>query len=180
SNRIGEVFDGIVTGVTPHGTFVRVLKPAVEGLLAQGQQGADVGDRLHVKLIRTDVLRFRIVFPHASNSSMRCIRSVGEVNGVPFSGGGRPEEYTHARLGNHRFPVIVWQSLYGLDLSCSDPHPARPSHFGSSGRLAPFGYRALPAPAGLVRTGFGSWAFPTWSGCSRNRASSCFFLLARI
>jgi exoribonuclease R len=35
SSRIGEVFDGIVTGVTLHGTFVRVLKPAVEGLLAQ-------------------------------------------------------------------------------------------------------------------------------------------------
>ena len=54
SSRIGEAFDAIVTGVTPHGTFVRVLKPAVEGLLAQGQQGADVGDRLRVKLIRTD------------------------------------------------------------------------------------------------------------------------------
>jgi len=62
SSRIGEVFDGIVTGVTPHGTFVRVLKPAVEGLLAQGEQGADVGDRLHVKLIRTDVQRGYIDF----------------------------------------------------------------------------------------------------------------------
>ena len=62
SSRIGEVFDGIVTGVTPHGTFVRVLKPAIEGLLAQGQQGADVGDRLRVKLIRTDVQRGYIDF----------------------------------------------------------------------------------------------------------------------
>ena len=62
SSRIGEVFDAIVTGVTPHGTFVRVLKPAIEGLLAQGQQGADVGDRLHVKLIRTDVQRGYIDF----------------------------------------------------------------------------------------------------------------------
>jgi VacB/RNase II family 3'-5' exoribonuclease len=62
SSRIGEVFDAIVTGVTPHGTFVRVLKPAVEGLLALGQQGADVGDRLHVKLIRTDVQRGYIDF----------------------------------------------------------------------------------------------------------------------
>ncbi len=55
SSRIGETFDAIVTGVTPHGTFVRVLKPAVDGLLAEGQQGADVGDRLRVKLIRTDI-----------------------------------------------------------------------------------------------------------------------------
>lgn len=53
--RIGEAFDAIVTGVTPKGTFVRVVKPAVEGLLAQGQQGVDVGDKLRVKLIRTDV-----------------------------------------------------------------------------------------------------------------------------
>jgi hypothetical protein len=48
--------------VTQHGTFVRVLKPAVEGLLAQGQQGADVGDRLRAKLIRTDVQRGYIDF----------------------------------------------------------------------------------------------------------------------
>src|SRR5580704_12531587 len=54
-NRIGSIFDAIVTGATPKGTFVRVLQPHVEGLLAQGQQGADVGDKMRVKLIRTDV-----------------------------------------------------------------------------------------------------------------------------
>ena len=54
-NRIGATFDAIVTGATPKGTFVRVAQPRVEGLLAQGQQGVDVGDRLRVKLIRTDV-----------------------------------------------------------------------------------------------------------------------------
>jgi len=62
SGRTGETFDAIVTGVTSHGTFVRVLNPAVEGLLAQGQQGADVGDNLHVKLIRTDIQRGYIDF----------------------------------------------------------------------------------------------------------------------
>jgi exoribonuclease-2 len=61
-NRIGAMFDAIVTGVTPKGTFVRVLQPRVEGLLAQGQQGVDVGDRLRVKLIRTDVQRGYIDF----------------------------------------------------------------------------------------------------------------------
>jgi exoribonuclease-2 len=65
SNRIGEVFDSIVTGVTPKGTFVRVLKPAIEGLLAQGQQGVDVGDKLRVKLIRTDVQQGFIDFARA-------------------------------------------------------------------------------------------------------------------
>jgi exoribonuclease R len=54
-NRIGAMFDAIVTGVTPHGTFVRALQPQVEGLLAQGAQGVDVGDKLRVKLIRIDL-----------------------------------------------------------------------------------------------------------------------------
>jgi VacB/RNase II family 3'-5' exoribonuclease len=65
SHRIGETFDAIVTGVTPHGTFVRVLKPHIEGLLAQGQQGLDVGDKLRVKLTRTDVQRGYIDFIRA-------------------------------------------------------------------------------------------------------------------
>ncbi|MGC1452716.1 MAG: RNB domain-containing ribonuclease [Candidatus Sulfotelmatobacter sp.] len=64
-HRIGEVFDGIVTGVTDHGTFVRVLQPHIEGLLAQGQQGLDVGDKLRAKLIRTDVQHGYIDFARA-------------------------------------------------------------------------------------------------------------------
>jgi VacB/RNase II family 3'-5' exoribonuclease len=65
SNRIGEVFDAIVTGVTPHGTFVRVLAPHIEGLLAQGHQGTDVGDKLRVRLTRTDVQKGYIDFARA-------------------------------------------------------------------------------------------------------------------
>jgi hypothetical protein len=38
------------------------MKPAIEGLLVQGQQGADVGDKLRVKLIRTDSQREYIDF----------------------------------------------------------------------------------------------------------------------
>ena len=64
-NRIGEVFDAIVSGVTDHGTFVRVLQPHVEGLLAQGAQGLDVGDKLRVKLIRADVQKGFIDFARA-------------------------------------------------------------------------------------------------------------------
>ena len=61
-NRIGAIFDAVVTGATPKGTFVRALQPHVEGMLAQGQQGADVGDKLRVKLIRVDVQRGFIDF----------------------------------------------------------------------------------------------------------------------
>jgi VacB/RNase II family 3'-5' exoribonuclease len=64
-NRIGATFDAIITGVTPHGTFVRALQPHVEGLLAQGAQGLDVGDRLRVKLIRTDIPHGFIDFAQA-------------------------------------------------------------------------------------------------------------------
>jgi len=62
TRRIGEVFDAIVTGVTSHGTFVRVLKPHVEGLLAHGQQGLDVGDKIRAKLVCVDVHRGYIDF----------------------------------------------------------------------------------------------------------------------
>jgi VacB/RNase II family 3'-5' exoribonuclease len=62
SGRIGEVFDAVVTGVTPRGTFVRVLRPRVEGLLARGSQGLDVGDKLRVALVRTDVQQGYIDF----------------------------------------------------------------------------------------------------------------------
>ncbi|HXR15212.1 MAG TPA: RNB domain-containing ribonuclease [Terriglobales bacterium] len=65
SHRIGQIFDALVTGATPKGTFVRVLQPRVEGLLAQGDQGLDVGDKLRVKLIRTDVQHGFIDFARA-------------------------------------------------------------------------------------------------------------------
>jgi exoribonuclease-2 len=64
SGRIGQAFDAIVTGVTPKGTFVRVLKPHVEGLLVHGQ-GVDVGDKLRVKLISADPQRGYIDFARA-------------------------------------------------------------------------------------------------------------------
>jgi VacB/RNase II family 3'-5' exoribonuclease len=65
NQQIGRVFDAIVTGVTEHGTFVRTFEPQVEGLLAHGQGGVDVGDKLRVKLIRTDVQRGYIDFARA-------------------------------------------------------------------------------------------------------------------
>ncbi|MBZ5674829.1 MAG: RNB domain-containing ribonuclease [Acidobacteriia bacterium] len=61
-HRIGETFSAIVTGAGPKGVFVRALGPPVEGMLVQGQQGADVGDRLQVKLVGTDPRRGYIDF----------------------------------------------------------------------------------------------------------------------
>ena len=53
-NRIGEMFDGVVTGVTPKGVFVRVSNPPVEGRVIRGEEGLDVGDRVRVKLLSTN------------------------------------------------------------------------------------------------------------------------------
>jgi len=65
NHRVGETFDAIVTGVTPKGTFVRVMQPHIEGLLAQGAQGLHVGDKVRARLTRTDVQRGFIDFARA-------------------------------------------------------------------------------------------------------------------
>jgi VacB/RNase II family 3'-5' exoribonuclease len=61
-NRIGQTFAAVVTGASAKGVFVRVLGPPVEGMLVRGQQGADVGDRLQVKLVGADPRRGFIDF----------------------------------------------------------------------------------------------------------------------
>lgn len=61
-SRIGERFDGIVTGASDKGTWVRLLQPPVEGKLVSGSEGVDVGHRLRVQLVHTDVERGYIDF----------------------------------------------------------------------------------------------------------------------
>jgi exoribonuclease-2 len=55
SQRIGEVFDGIVTGAAPKGTYVRLLKFPAEGRVIRGERGIDVGDEVQVRLVSVDV-----------------------------------------------------------------------------------------------------------------------------
>jgi exoribonuclease-2 len=69
-HRIGEQFDAFVTGAAEKGTWVRLLHPPVEGRLTSGFEGLDVGKRLRVQLIHTDVERGYIDF-----------RRVGEAKG---------------------------------------------------------------------------------------------------
>jgi len=61
-SRIGERFDALVTGAAAKGTWVRLLHPSIEGKLAQGFEGIDVGQRIRVQLIHTDVERGFIDF----------------------------------------------------------------------------------------------------------------------
>ncbi|MFY9645765.1 MAG: RNB domain-containing ribonuclease [Terriglobales bacterium] len=65
SHRIGETFDAIITGVTPKGTFLRVMQPHIEGLLTQGAQALHLGDKIKAKLTRTDVQKGFVDFVKA-------------------------------------------------------------------------------------------------------------------
>jgi exoribonuclease-2 len=62
SSRTGEQFDSIVTGASDKGTWVRLLHPPIEGKLESGFEGIDVGHRLRVQLVRTNVDRGYIDF----------------------------------------------------------------------------------------------------------------------
>ncbi len=62
STRVGEVFDGIVTGAAPKGTYVRLLRLPAEGRVIRGEQGVDVGDRVRVRLISVDIAKGFIDF----------------------------------------------------------------------------------------------------------------------
>lgn len=62
SPRIGQVFQGMVTGASAKGTWIRLTAPPVEGRIVQGYEGLDVGDRAEVRLTFTDVERGFIDF----------------------------------------------------------------------------------------------------------------------
>jgi len=55
SKKIGDYFEALVTGASEKGTWVRLLKPPVEGKVVQGHRGLDVGDKIRVKLISVNV-----------------------------------------------------------------------------------------------------------------------------
>ena len=53
-NRIGESFEGLITGAKDHGTYVRLISPPAEGRVVRGERGLYVGQRVHVRLLKTD------------------------------------------------------------------------------------------------------------------------------
>jgi exoribonuclease-2 len=61
-HRIGEVFDGMITGASPKGTYVRLLKFSAEGRVDRGAQGIDVGDKVRVRLNAVDAAQGFIDF----------------------------------------------------------------------------------------------------------------------
>ncbi len=63
--RIGEHFDGVVTGASEKGTWVRIFRPPVEGKVVRGEAGLEVGNKVRVKLVSTNVERGYIDFVRA-------------------------------------------------------------------------------------------------------------------
>ncbi|HEX6185689.1 MAG TPA: RNB domain-containing ribonuclease [Pyrinomonadaceae bacterium] len=63
--RVGEIFDAVVTGVKPGGTFARTLRPPADGRIVKGYRGLDVGDRVRLRLLSTDPERGFIDFARA-------------------------------------------------------------------------------------------------------------------
>ena len=61
-SRIGSAFEGIVTGASDKGTWVRIANPAVEGRVVKNFQGLDVGNHVQVQLVHVDVARGFIDF----------------------------------------------------------------------------------------------------------------------
>ena len=73
----GDVFEAIVTGASPKGTYVRLLHPPVEGRVVCNEHGLDVGDRARVKLLDAD--------PERGHIDFECVAEIG-----------------HGSMGDHR------------------------------------------------------------------------------
>jgi exoribonuclease-2 len=57
SRRIGDEFNAIVTGVKGDNVYVRLLRPPAEARVCENWRGVDVGDRIRVRLLDTNVER---------------------------------------------------------------------------------------------------------------------------
>jgi ribonuclease R len=67
-SRIGEQFNGIITGASEKGTWVRLLSVPVEGKLVKGYENLDVGERVWVQLIAVDVEKGFIDFKNVHSA----------------------------------------------------------------------------------------------------------------
>lgn len=54
-HHVGERYDAVVTGAADKGTWVRIRHPHIEGRLVEGSRGTDVGQKIKVELVATDI-----------------------------------------------------------------------------------------------------------------------------
>ncbi len=67
-SHIGQYFDGVITGSSSYGVWVRVFSPPTEGKLNNVRTEVGVGDKVRVKLISTNVERGFIDFVMADGA----------------------------------------------------------------------------------------------------------------
>ncbi len=159
-DRIGEVFDGTISGVTAFGAFVTLDQVYVEGLVHISELGSDyfhydpirhcligertkqqyrVGDRLRVKLVRADLESNRIDFVPATATDEAV--QAGTATGVAASGTGEREALALARSRKTGRPVAVERHLLEAELSKAQEAP----------RKKPATAAALGSPSGKSR-----------------------------
>lgn len=61
-SHVGQQYDGIVTGSSESGQWVRIFTPPAEGRLEPGPRALQVGEQIRVRLVSTDVARGFIDF----------------------------------------------------------------------------------------------------------------------
>lgn len=69
--RIDEVFEGFVTGASEKGTYVRLVNPPAEGRVMQKESGLKVGQKVMVKLLKTD--------PYNGHIDFEFLHDIGKV-----------------------------------------------------------------------------------------------------
>lgn len=60
-------FEGFVTGASEKGTYVRLVDPPAEGRIMSGESGLRVGQKIIVRLTKTDPLNGHIDFTYLSD-----------------------------------------------------------------------------------------------------------------
>jgi len=68
-DRIGAVFEALVTGASEKGTYVRLINPPAEGRVIRGETGMWVGQNVNVRLLKTDPYNGFIDFERAGGKA---------------------------------------------------------------------------------------------------------------
>ena len=134
----GQLFDGLVTGASAKGTWVRIFKPPVEGRVVRGEAGLDVGDRVRVRLLGTDV-----------QARLHRLRACLRRRGLGRPGSVLPPH--PAQLGHHlrrQHPDAVGHEHRGLDHACAAVRPRRRAAVGVPGHRARRRVRDRLGPGG--------------------------------
>lgn len=70
-DRIGRVFEALVTGASEKGTYVRLISPPAEGRVVRGERGLWVGQKVNVRLLKTDPYLGYIDFEHIGGKQQK-------------------------------------------------------------------------------------------------------------